>query len=95
MEAAERVQTSTGGAAAPNAGRPETSKGRRKQYTLSIPQELDAELREIARKHETTIAAVIRAYLQLGRAASKLEDREDAALIFRIGDTDRQVMLVY
>ena len=65
-----------------------------KRYNLSIPEELFQEVERIAKSHDTTVVDILRRFIKLGLLATKIEGTENAALLIREGNTERQIILL-
>lgn len=63
-----------------------------KRYSLVLPQGLFDQLESVAEEHHTTVVEVLRRYIKLGLLATKIEQQEDAALIIREGDRERELI---
>jgi len=68
---------------------------KKKIFNLSLPWRIGQRVAEVAKERDTSIAAVLRAYIMLGLAASELEKHGDAEIVFRVGETERRIMLIY
>jgi hypothetical protein len=65
-----------------------------KRYNLSLPEEIMKELQAAADANDTTVLELLRRFVKLGLIALELEKREDAALIIREGDREREIILL-
>lgn len=65
-----------------------------KRYNLALPKALFDEVQRIADARQTTVVDLLRRFIRLGLLAIYLEDKPDAALIIREGDSEREVLLL-
>jgi hypothetical protein len=65
-----------------------------KRYNLSLPEDVFNEIQQIADEQHTTMLEILRRFIKLGLIAYELEKREDAALIIREGDKEREIVLI-
>ena len=65
-----------------------------RRYNLLLPEDLYAEVKAVADRHDTTVAGMLKRFIKLGLIAVKVEDDPDAALIIRQGGRDREILLL-
>ena len=65
-----------------------------KRYNMVLPQSLFDQLESVAAQHHMTVMDVLRSFIKLGLLAVKVEEREDAALIIREGDKERELVIL-
>ena len=65
-----------------------------KRYNLALPEEVFNAVQQIADEQHTTMLEILRRFIKLGLIAYELEKREDAALIIREGDKEREIVLI-
>ena len=68
--------------------------GDTKRYTLVLPQELFDEVQEVADARHTTVVGLLRQFIKLGLMAVELEDRPDAALLIRDGESEKEIRML-
>jgi hypothetical protein len=65
-----------------------------KRYNLVLPEKLFEDLQQLSDRRHTTVVELLRKFIKLGLAiTAQLEDNPDAALIIRVGETERELML--
>ena len=64
-----------------------------KRYNLALPKELFDALQEEADKNGTTVVDLIRKFIKLGLFAAAVTEDDDAELIVRQGDSEKQIVI--
>jgi ATP-dependent Clp protease ATP-binding subunit ClpA len=65
-----------------------------RRYSLVLPEGLFEQVERLAQRHDTTVVELLRRFTRLGLMAMELQERRDAALIIREGDTERQILFL-
>lgn len=63
-----------------------------KRYSLVLPEELFNKVQEVADRKYTTVVEILRRFIMLGLLA--VDETPGTAVLFREGDTERQIMLL-
>jgi hypothetical protein len=66
----------------------------KRRYSLVLPEDLYNELEQVAKDRHTSVVDIIRRFIKLGLLAVKTEDAPDTAIIFREGETEREVIFM-
>jgi hypothetical protein len=64
-----------------------------KRYNLVLPESLYHEVQSLANKEHTTVIDLLRRFIKLGLLVTKLTQDENASLIIREGDKEREIIL--
>lgn len=65
-----------------------------KRYSLVIPSDLFDEVQNLAEEHQTTVVDLFRRFIRLGLLAMYLQEKPDAALVIKEGDTEQRLLLL-
>ena len=65
-----------------------------KRYNLVLPQEMFDQLEELAEQYHITVIEVLRRFIKLGFLAVKIEQQDNAALLVREGDREREIVIL-
>ncbi|MDQ3706554.1 MAG: hypothetical protein M3437_15315 [Chloroflexota bacterium] len=65
-----------------------------KRYNLVLPTDIYDELEKLADRKGTTVMDILRRFIKLGLIAAEVEEMEDAALLIRQGDREREIILI-
>lgn len=65
-----------------------------RRYSLVMPEDLFAQVEQLAQRQNTTVVELLRRFTRLGLLAMQVQERPDAALILREGGVERQLLLL-
>lgn len=65
-----------------------------KRYTLVIPQDLYDEVQRLADERQTTVVDLFRRFIRLGLLAMYIQEKPDAALVIKEGDTEQRLLML-
>lgn len=77
-------------------GKPEnTNRKEIKRYNLALPQELYAELQNIAENEYTTVLEVIKKFIKIGLISVNIQNDPDSKLIIKQKDKERELSFIF
>ena len=65
-----------------------------KRYTLTLPEDLFDEIHDLAERRQTTVVDLLRRFIKLGLIAANVDETDNAALIIREGDSEREIVFI-
>jgi len=65
-----------------------------KRYTLVLPNSVFEQVQQLANAKQTTIVELLRKFIKLGLVAYEVQEKPDAALILREGNTEKEILLL-
>jgi 16S rRNA U516 pseudouridylate synthase RsuA-like enzyme len=64
-----------------------------KRYNLVLPEGLFEEVQRVADARQVSVVELLRRFIKLGLVAVKVEEKDDATLVIKEGDKEREIML--
>ncbi|HEX9990864.1 MAG TPA: hypothetical protein VGE45_20595 [Chloroflexia bacterium] len=65
-----------------------------RRYSLALPEDMFAQLEETARNRGMTVVELLKTFIKIGFLVIQVDENDNAALIIREGDKEREVVLV-
>jgi hypothetical protein len=65
-----------------------------KRYNMVLPNNLYEQIKQAAETRGMTVVEMLRKFIKIGLLAIELQDKPEAALIIREGNTERQLYII-